>query len=121
MSEQVFRAIIIAIAAGFTAIFCWVVVPPLIAHPDIIGALAAGFVNPYSSGYSSDVLACWAILAAWIIFEARTMAIRHGWVCVLLGLVPGVAVGFALYLVIRMKQLHSRAAQSAPPAVGIGS
>ena len=105
MSATLFKAVIIAAAAIFTLVFCWVVVPPLIANPDVVGAMAAGFVNPYSSGYSADVLACWVILTAWIAFEARTRGVRHGWICVVLGMVPGVAVGFALYLLIRAKQL----------------
>jgi hypothetical protein len=86
---------VIAIAASFTVLFAAVVVPPLIDNPDIIGALAAGFVNPYSSGYSSDVIACWFILAAWVWFESQAKGVRHGWVCLVVGLVPGVAVGFA--------------------------
>ena len=105
MPETLFKAVIIAAAGVFTLIFCWVVVPPLIANPDVVGAMAAGFVNPYSSGYSTDVLACWVILTAWIVFEARTRGVRHGWICVVLGMVPGVAVGFELYLLIRAKQL----------------
>jgi hypothetical protein len=109
MNEQAFKLIIVAAAAIFTGLFCWMVVPPLLANPDIIGALAAGFVNPYSSGYSADVLACWTILTAWIVYEARVYGIRHGWVCVLLGLAPGVAVGFAAYLLLRMRQLRGRA------------
>lgn len=108
MNKPVFKAVIIAAATVFTAIFCWLCIPALIDNPDIVGAFAAGFVNPYSSGYSADVLACWVILAAWIAFEARTLGVRHGWVCVLLGAIPGVAVGFALYLLIRMRQLGAR-------------
>ena len=110
MPESLFKAVIIAAAAVFTLIFCAVVIPPLIAEPDVVGAFAAGFVNPYSSGYSSDVLACWVILAAWIAYEAKTLGVRHGWICALLGIIPGVAVGFALYLLLRMKQLNGREA-----------
>ena len=79
------------------------VVPPLIEHPDIIGAFAAGFVNPYASGYSADVFCCWAILLIWVIYEAPQ--VKYGWICLLLGIIPGVAVGFALYLLLRINQL----------------
>ncbi|MGK0376168.1 MAG: putative membrane protein [Arenicella sp.] len=72
---------------------------------DIIGALLAGFVNPYSLGYSADVIACWLILCVWILFEKKTLKIKHGWICIVLGAVPGVAVGFALYLVLRQSQI----------------
>jgi len=106
MSDSAFTAVLYAAAALFTAFFAVVVVPPLIADPDIIGAFASGFVNPYASGYSTDVLICWAILAAWVAHEARNYGVRHGWICLLLGIVPGVAVGFALYLLLRRKQLR---------------
>ena len=113
MSEGVFRSLIIAIAALFTVLFCVVVVPPLVDNPDLPGAFAAGFVNPYASGYSADTISCWAILAVWVWFEAKTLSIRHGWVCLLLGVVPGVAVGFALYLLLRMNQLRGRTGEKA--------
>ena len=51
MSETLFKTIIIAAAAAFLLIFAMVVIPPLMAEPDIVGAFAAGFVNPYASGY----------------------------------------------------------------------
>lgn len=108
MSEPLFKATIIAAAAVFLGIFIMLVIPPQIADPDVVGAFAAGFVNPYASGYSSDVLACWVILAAWIAYEAKTLHIRHGWICALLGIIPGVAVGFALYLLLRMRQMKQR-------------
>lgn len=66
----------------------------------------AGFVNPYSSGYSIDVIVTWCILCVWVMYESNK--VKHGWVCLLLGLVPGVAVGFALYLFLRDRQLTER-------------
>ena len=105
MSESVFRALLIGAATAFTVFFACVVVPPLIENPDIWGAFAAGFVNPYSSGYSTDVLVCWFVLAVWVIYDAKAYAVQYGWLCLLLGIVPGVAVGFALYLLIRHKQV----------------
>lgn len=105
MTQSLFKITIIAAAAVFLGIFLFVVTPPVLESGDIVGAFAAGFVNPYASGYSSDVLACWVILAAWIAYEAKVLGIRHGWVCALLGIIPGVAVGFALYLLLRMRQL----------------
>ncbi len=101
MTEGLFKAIIITAAATFTVLFSLWCIPPLIVNPDIIGAFAAGFVNPFASGYSADTLACWVILTAWISYEARIKGVRHGWICALLGIVPGVAVGFAGYLLVR--------------------
>ena len=108
MTQTVFKTTIIAAAAVFTALFAYWCIPPLIANPDIIGAFAAGFVNPYSSGYSADVLACWVILSAWILYERRTLGVRHGLWCIALGAIPGVAVGFALYLLLRMRQVNAQ-------------
>ena len=105
MSENVFKFAVMAIAAVFTLFFVVVVVPPLIDNPDILGAFAAGFVNPYASGYSADVISCWAILAVWVWFEAATRSVKHGWICLVIGIVPGVALGFALYLLLRHRQL----------------
>lgn len=93
------------------AVLC---VPPLAAHPDLVGAIAAGFVNPYASGYALDAVCCWLVLAVWVVYEARARRIRHGWVALALGVVPGVTTGFAVYLLIRLKQeaAADRAAKS---------
>jgi hypothetical protein len=105
MGERQFRIAVISVAVAFTALFCVVVVPPLIEDGDILGAFAAGFVNPYASGYSSDVVACWLLLAIWVLYEAKTEAVRHGWVCLVVGIIPGVAVGLAGYLLLRSSQM----------------
>lgn len=105
MSESTFTCLMCAVALVFTAVFAVVVMPPLIDEPDILGAFAAGFVNPYSSGYSADVLLSWLAFAIWIVYEAKKLSIRHGWVCLALGAFPGVAVGFPLYLILRNSQL----------------
>jgi Terpene cyclase DEP1 len=103
MKDLVFKITLVAIAIVFTIIFSLVVIPPFIKNPDIIGAFGAGFVNPYSSGYSADVFCCWAILLVWVIYESPK--VKYGWLCLLLGFIPGVAVGFALYLLLRMHYL----------------
>ena len=100
-----YRYLYIALGLGFAAAFGVLVVPPLVASGDVFGAFAAGFVNPYSSGYSLDVFFCWAILAVWVVQEAKTRNVKHGWVALLLGVAPGVATGFAVYLLLRERQL----------------
>jgi len=105
MSDRSFRVAVIAVGLAFTALFSVLVVPPLIDDPDILGAFGAGFVNPYASGYSADVIACWVILAIWVVFEARSRSVKYGWLCLVVGVVPGVAVGFAAYLVLRSNQI----------------
>ncbi len=105
MTEPQFKAAIIAAAAIFTALFAYWCIPPQIANPDIIGAFAAGFVNPYASGYAADAIACWVILSAWIVYERRAHNIRHGLWFIALGLIPGVAFSFAGYLLLRARHL----------------
>lgn len=107
MNQTLFKALLLGLGAGFALAFAIICMPPLLANPDIVGALAAGFVNPYSSGYALDAIFCWCILAVWVIYEARSKGVRHGWIAVLLGLFPGVATGFALYLWLRMRQEQS--------------
>jgi len=86
--------------------------PPFLENPDIIGAFLAGFVNPYSSGYALDTIVCGLILFTWVIYEATNQGIKHGWICLILSIIPGVAVGFGLYLVIRHNQIKAKASQS---------
>ncbi|MEP5232608.1 DUF2834 domain-containing protein [Alcanivorax sp.] len=105
MSESLFRRLLILVALIFCGAFVVLVIPPLMANPDILAAAAAGFVNPYAAGYSTDVILCWVILAIWVLFERQRYQVRGGWLALLLGVVPGVAVGFALYLLMRQRQL----------------
>lgn len=95
-----------ALAAGFALLFAVVVVPPLLASGDVAGALAAGFVNPFASGYALDAIFCWLVLAVWVVQEAKTQGVRHGWIALLLGLAPGVATGFGVYLLLRARRLR---------------
>lgn len=104
MKKKIYEGSLVLVVVIFTTIFCIVVVPPLIESLDVIGAFAGGFVNPFASGYSVDVICCWAILLLWVAWESNR--IKYGWVCVVLGLVPGVAVGFGLYLLMRSRQLR---------------
>jgi hypothetical protein len=106
MTEGQFRFAVSAIGLGFTFLFCVIVVPALIADGDLIGGFAAGFVNPYASGYSADVFACWFLLAAWVVFEASTKAVKYGWVCLVIGIIPGGVVGLAAYLLLRANQIQ---------------
>lgn len=102
--DRLFRAVLILLGGGFALFFVLYVAPPLFPDLDIAGALAAGFVNPFAAGYSTDTIMCWFVLATWVVYERVMLGTRHGWIALLVGLVPGVATGFALYLLIRMKQ-----------------
>jgi Terpene cyclase DEP1 len=107
MNLNTFRICLISLAAGFTLAFVAICIPPFLEDPDIVGAFAGGFVNPYATGYALDIFFTWGVLATWVLYEARAKGIRHGWVALLVGVVPGVAVGFAAYLLIRLKQEKS--------------
>lgn len=93
-----------ACAGIFLAVFFFVALPAAIVDGDIVGAFMGGFVNPYSTAYSTDVIMCWGILASWVIYERTVYGVKNGWVALALGVVPGVAFGFALYLLMRMTQ-----------------
>lgn len=104
MSHSSFRFLIAVLGIGFAVAFSIVVIPALIVNPNIVNAFAAGFVNPFSSGYAIDAISCWLILAVWVIYEAKAKGIKYGWVALLLGIAPGVATGLAAYLLMRLKQ-----------------
>ena len=110
MSTSVFERLVLTIGILFALAFAIIVVPPLWASGDILGAFAAGFVNPYASGYSLDVILCALILFVWIIYERQARGIRHGWIAIPLSFLPGVATGFAVYLVLRSRQLEKEQA-----------
>lgn len=93
-----------ALGIGFALAFTVFVVPAFLAKPDVLGAFAGGFVNPFASGYALAAIVCWLILAVWVIHERTTAGIRHGWIALLLGIVPGVAIGLAVYLLMRIRQ-----------------
>jgi hypothetical protein len=108
MTLTVFRIVLVALGLTFAVAFVAICVPPLLQAPDVVGALAGGFVNPFATGYSLDAIFCWFVLASWVVYEAKAHGIRHGWVALVLGVAPGVATGFAVYLLLRLRQ-------SAPP------
>lgn len=105
--KTVYLASLSIIGIGFALFFFITLGPVLIENPDVIGAFKAGYVNPYSSGFATDAIACWIVLAAWVIYEKFQKGIKHGWIALVIGLVPGVATAFALYLVMRMRQLQA--------------
>lgn len=104
MSLRTFKLTVTFLGLVFAVAFIVICIPPLIENPDFLGAALAGFVNPFSSGYALDAIFCWLILSTWIMHEAKTQGIKHGGVCIVLGVVPGVATGFAAYLLLRMNQ-----------------
>ena len=104
MNTRIYLLLLSLIAIAFSLFFVLTVVPALATDWDLVSAILGGFVNPFAAGYSTDVILCWRILAIWVEHERRAAGIRHGWICVLLGAVPGVAVGWALYLILRQKQ-----------------
>lgn len=103
MSKPVFETLCLITGAAFAIAFAVIVVPALIELGDVPAAFAAGFVNPFSSGYSLDVILCAVLLIIWVIYERSKFGIRHGWIAIPLSIVPGVAVGFAYYLILRSR------------------
>ena len=105
MTRRVFEVSVAGLGLVFAVCFCVIVLPPLLQSGDVIGAFAAGFVNPYSAGYSVDVIICAFILLLWVGYERSALNLRHGWVAIPLAFIPGVAVAFAYYLIVRSRQL----------------
>lgn len=106
MSPRVYRLLLWLLALGFAGAFCVIVMPAVLQErPGLLAAFAAGFVNPYAAGYALDAILCWCVLAVWVLHERHVAGVRHGWIALLLGVVPGVATGFAVYLLLRQRQL----------------
>jgi len=103
MNKATFELLCLALGGAFTLAFFIIVVPPLLESGDVVGAFAAGFVNPYASGYSLDTILCGAILCVWILYERSRFGVRHGLWAIPLIVAPGVATGFAVYLIIRSR------------------
>lgn len=112
MTLRTRNALLLAIAAAFTAAFLSICIPPLITDygGNVIEAFGDGFVNPMSTGYSLDIFASWFVLAVWVVYERTARGVRGGWIALLLGVVPGVAVALVAYLIIRERQLNAPAA-----------
>lgn len=106
MSKKLFEALTVIFGLAFTLAFVVIVVPALLVDGDVIGGFAAGFVNPYASGYSLDVIITALILITWIVYEQQTQRVRYGWICIPLCFVPGVATAFALYLILRTRTVQ---------------
>lgn len=107
MSDKSFVFSVAVIGFAFFLFFCVVVLPPALAGGDVMGAFAAGFVNPYAAGYSFDVIMCYFALVIWVLYERRNFGVKGGYICLALGIVPGVAVGMALYMIVRLRQLKT--------------
>lgn len=105
MTKTLFEGLCLIMGAAFAIAFAVIVVPALIETGDIPSAFAAGFVNPFSTGYSIDVIICAVLLTIWVIYERSALQIKHGWIAIPLSIVPGVAVGMAYYLILRSRAI----------------
>lgn len=109
MNESNFKKGIIIANILFLLVLFFYALPHAVELADPVAISLAGFANPISSAWATDVLATWTILAFWIIYEARHYNVKYGWVCILLGVFPGVAFGFCLYLLLRLRQINIQA------------
>jgi len=82
LTKSVFEGLVITLGALFALAFAVIIGPPLMASGDIIGAFAAGFVNPYATGYSLDAILTGLILIVWIIYERETLGVKFGWIAI---------------------------------------
>lgn len=104
------NTVLLVIAVVFTVLFIAIPVPALLddRRGGLVDAFfSASFRNPFAAGYSLDVWATGFALLTWIVYEARVLGVRRGWIAVILSFVPGVAVGLVAYLLIREPQLRT--------------
>ena len=102
--KQIYHATLAILGIGFAVFFFATMGPPFLENPGLIEACKGGFVNVYSSGFATDAILCWFVLATWVIYDKAQNGIKFGWIALLLVLVPGVATGFAFYLFTRSRQ-----------------
>jgi len=107
INKKMFRLLLWMLIILFSLFFFISFLPHVISDANIIIVLQSGFVNPYATGYSIDLIATWLVLIVLVLHESHTHKIKGGWLCILLGLVPGVVVGWAAYLLLRSKQIES--------------
>ena len=101
MGTRLIYGMIALTGLSFAAAFVWIVGPALRADGwNVVGGFAAGFVNPYATGYSLDAIACGVILMLWVLAERRPW----GWVAIPLSFAPGVATALAYYLIVRLRK-----------------
>ena len=106
MPSTRFDWIITALAAACMATLAVVVLPTFVSDGlDVVRAFDQAFINPYATGFAIDAFSTYAILIAWVVYEARYRDVRQGWVAVALGLLLSVALGLALYLLIRNRAI----------------
>jgi len=103
LAKSIFEGLVISLGALFALAFAVIIGPPLMASGDVMGAFAAGFVNPYATGYSLDAILTGLILAVWVIYERHALGVKFGWIAILLCFLPGVATALAFYLVLRTR------------------
>lgn len=103
MNKSVFEGLVGLLGLAFAVAFAIIIVPPLLESGNVMGAFAAGFVNPYASGYSLDAILCGLILSVWVLYERKACGIKHGWIAIPLCFMPGVATAFAYYLILRTR------------------
>jgi len=111
---QVFEVISLLLGGAFAVAFAALVVPAALETGDVVGGFAAGFVNPFASGYAIDAIFCALVLTTWVLYERRRYGVRHGWIAIPLSVAPGVATAFAFYLVLRSRQDRPHYGRQAP-------
>ena len=114
MKVSPFKSVLVLLAGSFTVAFFAVCPRAFMKDPDVARAIAGGFVNPFATLYSLDAIGCWFVLATWVLYESKHTRMRHGWVALLLGIFPGVTVGFAVYLLIRFSQAPEESTMQRP-------
>jgi hypothetical protein len=106
MPRTRFDWIVITLAAVFVVMLAVFLVPTFVDDGLDLGyAFDQALINPYATGFATDLLFTYLILVAWVVYEANYRGVRHGWIAIVLGFLIGVSVGLATYLLIRHREI----------------
>lgn len=72
-------------------------------------------VNPATTSALADLSFTYLIVGIWIVLEGRRLAMRHAWLCVPITVFVSLALGLALFLILRERRLRAL-----PPATAAG-
>ena len=64
-------------------------------------------VNPAATSALMDLTFTYLIVGTWIVLEARRLAMRRAWLCVPITVFVSLALGLALFLILRERRLRA--------------
>jgi hypothetical protein len=78
--------------------------------PSFLAFFREGYVSPATTSMTNDLGVVFVAFCAWVIGEARSAGMKHGWVYIPLAGFVALAVAFPLFLFQRSRALRRAAA-----------